>query len=562
MSFSIEQQLRQAITLHQQNDVIAAEQAYLAILQIDPLCTDAMNLLGILYAQQQRYQEAITWFKQALQQEPQSASTHTHLAACLGHIDRIAEAMQHLEQAIALQPNYAEAYNSMGNILQKQKHFFEACNAYKKAINLKIDYIDAYINLGTVYLKLNELDEAKHAFERILRYQPHHPTAHFQLGTLAYQQNDLETAAYHYEKLPSHVDALLNLGAVLLKLDKPDVAIEKFKQILLLDPTHFLAHSNLAALYLLREELDNAIHHYGLVLAQQPEDYTAHFNLGVIFMQQRKWETAAYHLQTATQLHPNDADAYVNYATTLMKLKREAEAISFYKKALQLRPDDAIAQYRLAALTGEKAPSTAPISYVEALFDNYAAHFDHELMDSLQYKVPAEIYRQVCLYTGDRDELRMVDLGCGTGLCGHHFIPRTKYLAGVDISQKMLDIAEKKHIYDELFHSDLVDALAHWQNEIDVITAADVLVYMGDLSAVMQACYRALVTGGLFAFTTEVTHEADFILTKSGRYAHSQRYLERLAQEYGFTIQTLHQIILREQQGLPVYGWLAVFGKK
>ncbi|MFN7096927.1 MAG: tetratricopeptide repeat protein [Gammaproteobacteria bacterium] len=557
---SIKTKLQTAIAAHQAQQINEAEMLYLSILQEQPTCTDALNLLGILYAQQQKYEQAVVMLNRALEQE-ENATTHNHLATCFLHLDNTDKAYYHLEQAIHLNQHYAEAYNNLGNLHQKMNHLPEAKNYYKQAVNLKTDYLDALVNLGTVNLKLHDIDEAKYYLEQVIKQVPNHAAANFQLGNIAYQQHELTQAVQFYEKIPAHANAHLNLGSILLEQGNIEHAINVFKEVLLLNPKHLLAHSNLAAIYITQQQHELAIPHYYEILSQDVENYTSHFNLGAIYMKLRKWETAAYHLSVAIKIKDDDPDAHDNYATTLLKLKQEDLAREHYMIALKLRPDDEVASYRLAALTGNTQPPAAPSTYIQLLFDNYADNFDHELMDALQYKVPEAISKYAHLYLNDRDDLTVVDLGCGTGLCGRYFIPCTKKLIGVDLSSHMLKIAEKKHIYDELITDDMTTALARWHEEIDLITAADSFVYVGDLEATFYQCYQALVNEGYLIFTLEAGYDKHFHLNKTGRYAHHADYIKQLAKTIGFELIDQVQLKLREEKGMAVNGWLTVLKK-
>ena len=43
-----------------------------------------------------------------------------------------------------------------------------------------------------------------------------------------------------------------------------------------------------------------------------------------------------------------------------------------------------------------------------------------------------------------------MDAGCGTGLCGPMFRNISSYLAGIDLSQRMIDRARAREVYDSL----------------------------------------------------------------------------------------------------------------
>ena len=154
------------------------------------------------------------------------------------------------------------------------------------------------------------------------------------------------------------------------------------------------------------------------------------------------------------------------------------------------------------------------------------------------------------------NDLRILDLGCGTGLSGVVFRDVATELAGVDLSAKMIEKAAARAIYDELSVDDVASALnaqpAHW----DLLVAADVFVYIGDCDEVMTAASSALRPGGWLLFSVEQGEEQDFVLREAGRYAHGAAYFQRLADEHGFRVHARENTVLRQNLGVDVYGWL------
>lgn len=201
--------------------------------------------------------------------------------------------------------------------------------------------------------------------------------------------------------------------------------------------------------------------------------------------------------------------------------------------------------------------SRAPRRYIRALFNEYAEEFDDHLLTGLSYNAP-NLLRGI---VGQRDQGTapvVLDLGCGTGICGPLFAPFASELIGVDLSVEMLDHARRKGCYDQLIEADIIDFLKLYEDKFDICLAADVLVYFGDLRETFATLRRALVDGGLFAFTVEAADCDNWDLKKTGRYAHSKKYLERIAQWAGFEIVETNYEMLRMHEDAPVAGhvWL------
>lgn len=243
------------------------------------------------------------------------------------------------------------------------------------------------------------------------------------------------------------------------------------------------------------------------------------------------------------------------------------------------------ARHWLAVLRGETT-ATAPAEYVAGLFDGYAERFDQHLVETLEYRTPqllAEELEQVkaviATELSDADQpvlfQRCADLGCGTGLMG----PLLKdlgvqQLEGVDLSSKMLQVArEKQRGYDVLLCADLVEIFDETKN-FDLVVAADVFVYLGDLSSVLQASAARLARHGVVAFSTEAPPrrgganedegqlaEGTFKLAETGRYIHTASYVRQCAEHCGLKLWKRRNVVLRKNGGKPVYGQLHVLRK-
>jgi predicted TPR repeat methyltransferase len=151
-----------------------------------------------------------------------------------------------------------------------------------------------------------------------------------------------------------------------------------------------------------------------------------------------------------------------------------------------------------------------------------------------------------------------LDLGCGTGLVGLRLRPLARTLTGIDISPKMVEAARQRQIYDHLVCGELIEVLRAQAGTFDLAVAADVFVYVGDLTAVFQELRRVLRAEGIFAFSVEASAEQDLVLRPTRRYAHSKNYLEKLARDHDFAVEAIEPQVIRQQNGVDVAGYLAL----
>jgi predicted TPR repeat methyltransferase len=234
------------------------------------------------------------------------------------------------------------------------------------------------------------------------------------------------------------------------------------------------------------------------------------------------------------------------------------QAAQAWRMALALDPADRAGAALKLELIGAAPASVAPPSaFVEALFDQYAQKFDHALVETLGYRGPGLLIDAIVGQGREKFGLAL-DLGCGTGLMGERLRPMAEFLEGYDISAEMLKQARRKGVYDRLVKTDL-QALAYSGPRADLVTAADVFMYVGALDGVVAAIAGMLAPDGLFAFIVE-KHDGpeEFVLRPSRRYAHSQAHVHKVLAGNGLQPLSLETKAFREDRREPVEGLIVV----
>ncbi|MTI17679.1 methyltransferase domain-containing protein [Rhodobacteraceae bacterium RKSG542] len=257
------------------------------------------------------------------------------------------------------------------------------------------------------------------------------------------------------------------------------------------------------------------------------------------------------------------AEAY-NRALSLEKAGKREEAAEAYQEVLKLDPEDhGGAAVRLASMGFGATPDKAPDAYVSTLFDQHADVFDNVLVDQLGYSVPVMVADRLSkLY--DRSFKSLLDLGCGTGLTGEALFDMVEHKTGVDLSEGMLEIADEKDVYEDLYLGEVVSFLHKEEEERwDLIVATDVLPYLGGLEDFFKGAAMNIEKGGVLAFSSETLPEEilngrTYMVGAFQRFAHSETYIRELLEKNGFSVKEVEPIIVRYEQGQPVPGHLVI----
>lgn len=257
------------------------------------------------------------------------------------------------------------------------------------------------------------------------------------------------------------------------------------------------------------------------------------------------------------------AEAY-NRALAHEKAGEIDAAVAAYQEVLGLDPEDhGGAAVRLASLGRGETPPKAPDAYVETLFDQHAEAFEDILVEQLGYAVPM-IVRQRLQSLNLGPFKRLLDLGCGTGLTGAALRDMVEDSTGIDISENMVEIAHEKEIYETLYVAEVEDFLEDNDDDaFDLITATDVLPYLGALEPLFFGAAENLAPDGIFVFSSETLPDdvlagRTYMVGPHQRFAHAESYVKERLEATGFEILEVTDINVRMQDGNPTPGHLVV----
>ena len=373
---------------------------------------------------------------------------------------------------------------------------------------------------------------------------------HFMQGAQHFENGALEAARDEFEAAralaPERASVLGNLGITLFHLRCHDDAVPLLERATAADPEYGEAWIALGLSHETTGRWGEAAAALERGLALVPPHAPLWLSFGQCIARLGHPREALQAFERAVELDPALGAAWSARGGILRDLYRFTEAAQSFEQALAHGADPELNHYYLAAVQGGPMPSAPPRHYVEGLFDDYSGDFETHLVEQLHYRGHERLIEPL-LARNERYE-NVIDLGCGTGLCARLIASHADTIDGVDLSRAMLDQARASGAYRHLDHADIATYLAQRTEPVDLVLAADVFIYVGELDGVFAQVRRLLRAGGCFAFTVEQpeTGEEGVHLLPSLRYAHSESYVRTLAARHGFEVRALQRAPLRD----------------
>ena len=366
----------------------------------------------------------------------------------------------------------------------------------------------ALLQQGAARHGAGDLAAAERLYRQVLKRRPNEPNAHNLLGVLARQRGDAAGALRHTDRAlavaPEEPVFLANRGAALAEAGRPAEAVIALRA----------------------------------ALARRPGDAVALRNLGQVLCALGDAAAALAPLEQAAALLPEAPEPLL----ALAHARREAGDAAGATQAAAASLARAAAQPALAGQArfcwrrwaprrtrpGAGRLCAGPLRPVRPALRGGT----HRALDYRTPSLLAGLLERAGVAAARR--LRVLDLGCGTGLSGAALAGFARRLEGLDLSPRMLAEARKRGIYHALHEADLLDWLPGRTGAFDLIAAADVLNYLGELAPALAAIAGALAAGGMAAFSVEAGEGAPFALGAAMRYRHDPAHVAALAAAAGF----------------------------
>ena len=524
---------------------------------ICPKNDDYRYTLGVALQESGRIKEAASIYKKL----PDMAEAHNNLANIYRQEGKTKQALAHFDKALSLNPTMVYALLNKA-LLIRQNDIQEALKFIQKTIKLKADFWEGFFQLGVTYRLLEKYKQSEEYLKKALELCSGFAPLWNAYGLTLVKLGKTDEAIACFDKAIAvnafYDEAYFNKATSLEALGKIDEAEKSYRDAIRCNPSFIDALNNLGALLYSQSRLTEALDLYRNVIIIDNKNKNACFNIALILDDLNDYQQAAGLYLNVLSLDKKEKEVHLRLASMLPRWFEEnaTDAVQFCEIWLKLFPSNPFAKHAYNSLKGKIDEETLK-AYSQNLYDAFADTYNQK-MKELECRVPEYVKDHL----PKQKNLSVLDLGCGTGTCGHFLKPLARRLIGVDISKSMIEKAKQRKLYTTLKQSDAIEFLEKSKIKFDLIVAADVLCYLTNLPKLFQAVAEKLSEKGQFIFTIEKTEKENYELSLNGRVFHNFDYVKNELSASGLDISIKEKINLRREKDDFAKGYIIIAERK
>ncbi len=248
VEFLIDQALKEAIDLHNRNQLDDAKSLYQKIIEHDKDNSDAHHLLSLINLVEGKLDDAKKSIVKAIDLQPNIAVYHSNYGNILYHCNDLEFAIQEHKRALKLDKKNFQSFYGLGVIYTHLKNYQKAEDNYKKAISLDNNSSVAHNNLANIYNQINP-NKAESHYLKVLELTPNDPMPYINISNYYLKNTKYKKCVKVLEeaikKQLKTKELLNNLGIAYLATKENEKSKSMFEDALKIDPNYKPALDNL-----------------------------------------------------------------------------------------------------------------------------------------------------------------------------------------------------------------------------------------------------------------------------------------------------------------------------
>lgn len=297
--------------------------------------------------------ESARELEEAVRLDPNSPEAHNQLGVTYRFQGRMHEAMHAFQRAARLDPRFAEAIVNQGIAQLEQGNVSEAKRLFDQAVKLNSKNHMAHYRLGEAYLRAGDPHLALRSLNTALALNPNNAAVMTKMAEAYTAQDNTSAAVASYRKAiqsnPGFMPAYIGISNLFDSRGDGELAMAELRSALNANSKYHPARNQLGRLALTVDKPDQALQYYKESLQANPNDAEALQGMSQALM------TIAQKSASTSQFTGAESDLVMAEQTV--------------QEALRLNPNDLrlhLASLRISQLAGKPAHSEAELQQILA----------------------------------------------------------------------------------------------------------------------------------------------------------------------------------------------------
>jgi len=218
----------------------------------------------------------------------------------------------------------------------------------------------------------SDYEKGESYLKEALKYDQHSSYLLKKVSHVLLEQGNGEEALRFAQKAvkdhPGDIEAKKILAGIYSRLKRFEMAISKYREILMIDQENKEARLQLSTLFIRLKDFDSALEHLSILIEDDPKLLIAHYYVGRINLEREDYGSAEKAFLRVLEIDPEFLPALFDSAVLYAKMDKLDRAIKCYERILAISPSNTSAGERLISLlykTGQDKAAEEAIAEME-----------------------------------------------------------------------------------------------------------------------------------------------------------------------------------------------------
>lgn len=363
-----------------------SEKVLKELLQNTEKKSEIYEALGIIYLNENKYNESIENFQKIIQMNIENQTIYYNIGLAYYNKKEYIKALEMFQKYIEKNGENDHVLNNIGIIKMEQGKWKEAEKIFKKGIEISSEENKALLfNLSRLYYEKGKFLESLEVIEKISLSKSYNNDVINILihRAILYEKNgEQEKAFLEYQKLlkedPQNLTILNNLGIIEAKKNHYTEALQYFLSAMEINPDDIETLINVGYVNEIIGNDDQSIEYYSKAVEKNPMDLNVWFQLIAVYDKKEEIKNIQKCYESMLKIFPTDFDVLTQAGMFYLNIDQEKSEV-YLSKSIEIQPKIPDAYFYLGILYHQKADDCKVLEMKKEYAVKAAEYYDYAI---------------------------------------------------------------------------------------------------------------------------------------------------------------------------------------